>query len=331
MHSESEVAAALAEIAILSIVRDALIDHHVGLTILPAEACLYWPAPDEKRARSIAMHAYLAGPVARVGVKLINSAPDNPARGIPRAQGVIAMFDPVTAQVTDMLPAAEISTARTAAVSTLAAQRLAHPASRILTIVGAGPLGAAHAHMLLNADIGLEQAFLYDIDHGRAAALAASLRRTGVNANAAQDVKAAVRTADVLVAATTTREPYVTLDWLRPGALALNVGLDDLDADVLLRADGLYVDDWRVISEDTRRLLGRLHRRGLITGPGENVPRDGRAVSGEIGALLNGDLLGRTDSDQIIVVNPFGLGISDIALGYAVCEHIKASGLALYA
>lgn len=318
IHSEEDVGAALAAVDALEVVRDAFIAHHRRRTVLPAEACLRWQAPDGGAARSIAMHAYLPAP-PRAGIKLINGAINNPGRGIPRAMGIIALFDPLTAQITDLLPAAEISATRTAAVSTLAAQCLTRQHPKRLAILGAGFLAATHARMI-PAALCLEELVVFDIERRRAEDLVnrSSLPRVHVAASAED----AVQGADVVVTATTVTEPYLEFEWLAPGCVVLNVSLDDLRSEVFMRADALYVDDWTMVTADSHRQLGKLAREGRIVAPGVPPASDARAITAELGALFAGDAPQRSDEQQRIVVNPFGLAISDISLAAAIRASI---------
>jgi ornithine cyclodeaminase len=317
-YSEAEVAAALADLDVLAVVRGAFLEHHRGRTTLPAEAYLPWRAPDGGCARSIAMHAHLPGPPPRAGLKLINGALGNPDRGLPRASGIIALFDPETARITDLLPAAEISAIRTAAVSTLAALQLAAPSPRRLALLGAGVLAAIHAR-LMAAALPIEELVVFDRDRARAERLVTSSRVSqGWVAAGAEE---AIRGADLIVTATTTTDPYIHLDWLAPGSVVLNVSLDDLRAEAFLAADALYVDDWSMVTADRQRLLGKLARAGDVVAPGERPRPGGRAVTAELGELFAGAAEVRRGSEQRMIVNPFGLAIADIALAAAVAEQ----------
>jgi ornithine cyclodeaminase/alanine dehydrogenase-like protein (mu-crystallin family) len=315
--SSREVSRALAGLDVPAIVRAAFIGHHEGESVLPEEAVLRWTADDGGAARSIAMHAYLPGPSPTAGLKVINAAIGNPDRGLPRASGTIALFDTLTAEISTLLPAAEISAARTAAVSTLAALHLSPGRPRRLAILGAGTLAKAHLKMLGTA-LPLQETVVFDLRPERAVSLAEEAREGSV----ADDPREAVAGSDVVLTTTTVTEPYLEWSWLKRGAVVLNISLDDLPAEPFLRADRLYVDDWKMVTADRRRMLGRLAAAGQVSGPGEVPPPGGRAVTGTLGALFAGRAEGRRTDDETIVVNPFGLAISDIALATAVVEAV---------
>jgi ornithine cyclodeaminase/alanine dehydrogenase-like protein (mu-crystallin family) len=320
-HSSEEVAAALTTIDVLDVVRRAFLDHHAGRTLLPGESSLYWEAPDGGVARSIAMHGYLGGAEPRIGVKVINAAPNNLSRGMARADGLIALFDPLSGRITDLLAAAEISAARTAAVSTLAAQHLARESAKTLAILGAGVLGSTHLQLLEGTGLGIERACIFDLDSTRADELAQAVNAAAISLSIASSAEDALTDADIVITATTATEPYIPFEWLKPGALVVNVSLDDLHSDVFLQADAIYVDDWEIVRSDTRRRLGQLCRSGAITPARSKAAKKGRTVTGELGEVFAGTIPGRMSNEEIIVVNPFGLAISDIALGAAICAQ----------
>src|SRR5439155_26699515 len=133
--------------------------------------------------------------------------------------------------------------------------------------------------------------------------------------------------AHIVVTATTVTEPHIGSAQVDRGMLLINVSLDDLDRHVFLGADLLYVDDWSLIVADRHRLLGSLARQGVVSGPGEEAPEGGRAVDGTLGQLLAGQCSGRSDDEQVIVVNPFGLALEDIAVAHRVHAIARQRGL----
>ena len=116
--------------------------------------------------------------------------------------------------------------------------------------------------------------------------------------------------------ATTTTTGYIEFDWLEPGSILVNISLDDPLPEVVFKADKVVVDDWNLVKNDPRRLIGRMYRAGQILGPddsAENQP-DARRIDAQLGEVVLGTRSGREHVDDIILVNPFGLAIEDIAL-----------------
>lgn len=308
--SAGEVARALVGVDAVAAVAAALAAHGRGETALPAEAHLTWEHTGES-LRSLSMPGLLDG---CPGVKLISANPANPRQGLPRANGLLVLLDPETARPSCILEAGRISCLRTAAVTALAASILAGPPVERLALLGAGALARCHLELLPARLPSLREIRLYDVAGARAARLAAATADERLAL--CDSAEEAIRGAELVVPVTTTRAGYIRHEWLRPGALLVNVSLDDPLPEVVLRADKLFVDDWRLVAADDRRLLGRMLRAGEVAGPGDAAR--GRAVDGELGQLLVGTRGGRTAADEIIVVNPFGLAIEDLAVGLLV-------------
>jgi len=68
--------------------------HGQGDAVLPRKVSIFWgddPGTEEREGRIMAMPAYVGGDLDVAGLKWIPSVPDNPARGLPRAIGLIVV------------------------------------------------------------------------------------------------------------------------------------------------------------------------------------------------------------------------------------------------
>jgi ornithine cyclodeaminase len=158
-----------------------------------------------------------------VGVKLVTVAPDNPARGLPRIQGVYVLFDPQTLAPAALLDGIGLTNLRTAAVSALAVRHLAAPAPRRLLVFGTGAQARAHVGALLAVGAGIERVDVVARDHGRLEAFVARCAREhGVEARIAEPE--AVAGADLVVCATTAREPLFDGARVRSTATVVAIG-----------------------------------------------------------------------------------------------------------
>ncbi|HEX8305253.1 MAG TPA: hypothetical protein VF612_10275 [Jatrophihabitans sp.] len=326
---QDDIRAAAAGLDAVEVVRQTLLLHAAGRTTLPAEAYLPWHTATGAFARSLALPGAVWGDRPAVGLKLINSCLDNPARGLPRAQGWTFLFDPDTARPAAMLEAAWISATRTAAYTALSFRLLGDPATDRVAVLGCGALAEAHLR-LLAAELPEAKYLLHDLDPDRAAALAACWAgRLAVSV--AGSAREAVAGAGLVVTVTTTTTGYLAQDWLAPGALIAHVSLDDVLPEVIEQADVLVVDDWDLIAADDRRVLGRMYRSGAVTGPaGQRFAADagaGRRVDATLAEILTGDHPGRSAATDIVLSNPFGMGVLDVALAAAVRDLAMAGDI----
>ncbi len=335
--TRADVVRACRSVDIVGTVEQALVLHTQGATVLPEEAYLGWTTPEGHAARCLAMPGALVQSDRQVlGLKTINASLGNPARGIPRSQGFTLLLDPETAQPRALMEAAYISAMRTAAVTAVAVRRLGVAEPRSLALLGCGTLAQAHLTLLLDELPTLSRIALHDLLPGRAADLAkwiTALPGAGrLRVDVADDPRSCVRDAEVIVPVTTTTEGYLQPEWLSPGALVAHVSLDDLTEQAVLAADLVVVDDWGLVSADPRRLLGRMYRAGTLLDP-SGAPREGttpapaaRRVDGTLGDVLTGALRGRTSDTEIVVSNPFGMSILDVAVADQALAAATAGG-----
>ena len=316
------------EIDSVRVMREVFQMHGAGQTILPEEAYLSWRNRDAEQVRSLNMPGYLGGSWLVAGTKIINGNGANPQRGMPRASGMTLLFDETSARIVCMMEGAYISSLRTASVSVLAMELFQSSAVERIAVIGAGELARAHLELVSERVPLLREIALFDLKEERVDALRermeALLRARGVVLRSAGSAEDAIRGAQVVIAVTTTTCGYISYEWLQPGALLVNVSLDDPLPEVVVKADQVIVDDWSLVKADARRLLGRMYRAGTLVGP-EAVIGEGRRVDAQLGEIVRGEKAGRRDEREIIMVNPFGLSLEDLALAAEVyrvaCER----------
>ncbi|MBD0420468.1 ornithine cyclodeaminase [Streptomyces sp. TRM S81-3] len=310
------VASLCARIDPLETVTEAFLAVRANRSGVATEAALRWTAPDGAAARSLVLPAWHDG---TYGCKIINASLGNTDRGLPRAAGLILLYDSQTAEPVCVMEGAQISALRTAAVS-VAALRAVRPLPTVdrVALLGCGRQARTHLE-LLAAHGAVKSVIAYDLSPSRREAFADELRTAlpHIDVETAADPEPAVRSAPVTVAATTTTTAYVPLDWLPEGSVFLNVSLDDAAEDVLLGVEHLFVDDWHLVSEDETRLLGRLARAGRATAPGTHVP-GARQVDADLATLLSGAYPRPVTPTDRTVINPFGMGVHDVALATRV-------------
>jgi 1-piperideine-2-carboxylate/1-pyrroline-2-carboxylate reductase [NAD(P)H] len=154
--------------------------------------------------------------------KLITFTPANAGTRRRAIQGDVVVFDVATGARTLVLDGPTVTARRTAAVSLLAAQRLAPNKAGPLLIVGAGPQGKAHLEAFAEG-LGIREVFIVSRTVGSARALAAHARTLGLEASVLADPNAALSRCPLVV--TCTPASSVALDGLpRPDAFIAAVG-----------------------------------------------------------------------------------------------------------
>ncbi|MCJ1674017.1 MULTISPECIES: ornithine cyclodeaminase family protein [unclassified Rathayibacter] len=250
-------------------------------------------------------------------VKLLIDAPRNRASGLPPQRSTVSLYSADTAECLALIDGRALTRLRTAAVSALATSALARPDSRILTLVGAGPLAREHA-LALGSVVELEEVRVWSPSGSSATALAAELVANGVSATAPEGLADAVRGSDVVCTLTPSVEPLLDAAWLTDGVHVNAVGSPprhgyrELGADVFARADRVVVDT-----------------RGIAFSESDNVRRSGLrpADVAELGEVLTGRTGGRSSRDDVTVFNSVGIGLQDLAAGAHVLARAERAAL----
>ena len=154
--------------------------------------------------------------------KLISFTPANAASARPTIQGDVTVFDVVSGERRLILDGPTVTARRTAAVSALAARRLAPNADGPMLIVGAGVQGRAHVEVFA-AVMNVRRFLIASRSPASAQALVDHARTLGLQAEVVLDADAAL--ADCPLAATCTPAGGVVLRALpRPDAFIAAVG-----------------------------------------------------------------------------------------------------------
>lgn len=251
------------------------------------------------------------------GVKQVAVLPGNRDLGLPTVQAHYTLFsDSGTASLS--CSATVLTRLRTSAVSALAAEVLAPAEARRLLIVGTGSLAPwmAEAHLQTRRYEAIEI-------WGRSPEKAENVARELEERLAGQqqrpevqpvtELQEAVRLADVISAATTSRTPLILGDWLRPGQHvdlvgAFVPGMMEVDSGAVRRCD-IFVDDRGAAQEEAGDLLHAANE-------GWSFER----IRGDIGELLRGDVVARTSEGRSVPVDAttmfksVGLALEDLAV-----------------
>jgi ornithine cyclodeaminase/alanine dehydrogenase-like protein (mu-crystallin family) len=267
------------------------------------------------------MPAYRGGSDPLYGLKAVCIFPDNPRRGLDAHQGGVLLYDGETGQLRALVDGSAITAVRTAAVSVVATKALARPDAAELAILGAGVQAEAHLNALAEALPGLRRVRV----HSRSAANAEKLCRRAAarfafSVEPAASVADALRGADVVVTATTAREPIVEREHLEPG-MHLNVVGSSIPttrelSGAAIAATRLFVDRRESTVNEAGDYLFAL-REGAI---GEDH------IAAELGEVLIGSAEGRRSGDEITAFKSLGLAVEDLAAAELVVREAEAAG-----
>jgi len=256
---------------------------------------------------SLVMPAWQRG--GCLGVKVVNVAPGNAARGLPGLHSTYVLYDATTGVPLAWLDGDEITARRTAATSALAASWLARADSRSLAIVGAGRVARllAEAHRVCRP---IERVTVWARSPARAQALADELVAEGVDARAAASVEAAVADADIVSCATLAREPIVQGKWLPAGS---HLDLIGSFAPTMREADDdCFAGATVVVDSDDAPT-----KSGDLIGPIARGVVDAGAIA-TLAELARGRRRGRSADVERTVFKSVGSALEDLAAAMLV-------------
>jgi ornithine cyclodeaminase len=261
------------------------------------------------------MPAWRGGAEPAFALKSICIMPGNPARGLDAHQGTVTLFDGSTGAPTAILDASALTAVRTAAVSAVATRVLAREDARVLAVLGAGVQARAHLRALSTVrEFSEVRVYARSAEHARALA--------DGGATVASSAEEAVRGADVVVLATSAREPVVSREWLATGAHVNAIGASvassrELDVDTVA-ASALFCDS----RESLRNEAGEFRlaiEQGAITGEDH--------VRAELGEVLAGMAPGRTSPEELTLFRSLGLAVEDLGAAETAVARARKLGL----
>lgn len=176
--------------------------------------------------------------------KLVTIHPANAGGRLPVIQGEVVVLDAATGERLGILDGATLTARRTAAVTLLAAQRLAAEPSGPLLIVGAGVQARSHLDAFVEC-LGVRQVFITARSFVHATNLVDRARERGIDAKAVSTPDEVLDRVRLIVTATTSSLPVLP-DQVAEGTFVAAVGaytpeMAELPPTLVRRA-GLYVD-----------------------------------------------------------------------------------------
>lgn len=249
--------------------------------------------------------------------KLVTVFPRNALRGLRSVQGLIAAFDARTGEPRLLASAASLTGLRTGAASAIASKYLARHDAASVGLIGAG-FQARYQLKALWSLLKLERAFVYSRTPLKAQDFSKGMsRELGAEVLPCLTPEEAVRSADIVVTATSSSEPVLRRAWLAPGAHINAIGsyrpeARELDTETVEEAK-VVVDALEAAKEEAGDLI---------------IPvREGRfsweKVYGELGELVLGRKPGRQHEQELTLFKSVGLALQDAAMMRLLLDKLR--------
>jgi len=228
---------------------------------------------------------------------------------------VVVLFDLAGAELAAVIEADRLGQLRTGAASGVAAGFLAKPDARTLGVIGCGRQADSQVTCIREAVPGIERVVAFCRSEERLEEFCAR-----VGAEAGESHRDAGEQ-DVVVTVTTSKDPVLRGEWLRPGALVCAVGANEpnareLDNAVLERASFVCCDSRGQAKLESGDLIEPV-TQGLL---------DWLEVH-ELQDVVAGEVRGRESDEDIVVFKSNGIAAWDVAAGAAVLERARERGV----
>lgn len=259
----------------------------------------------------------ISGSPRRWALKQMVVCPSNRKLGMDPLQGSVLLHDGDNGRLLAVADSPALTALRTAAVSGLASRTLANPDAKVVALVGVGIQARAHVDAMRTV---FPKAHLRV--WGRTAAKAQAFAQAS-GLELAPSLEDAVRQADVLCTLTSSPEPMIRREWIKPGCHINAVGSSkpihiELFPETVAAAS-LFVDGRAAALGEAGDIVHAL-KTGAIN------PEHVRA---ELGEVLTGRHPGRRSRDEFTLYKSLGNGAQDLAAIEAAVDAARAKGAGL--
>jgi len=228
---------------------------------------------------------------------------------------VVCLFDIDRAALVAVIEADKLGQLRTGAASGIAAKYLAREVAASLGVIGCGWQAESQVQCIREAVPTIQRVVAYCRNEERLEAFCRKLDAEPGEMHQDAGIQ------DIVVTATTSRDPVLRGEWLQPGALVCAIGANDrrsreLDNTVLQRASFVCCD-----SIEQAKL-----ESGDLIEPIEQGVLDWLEVH-ELQEVVAGEVQGRQSADDIVLFKSNGLAAWDVAAGALALERARDQGV----
>ena len=315
--SEKEVEALIDIDELIAALERAHIQYSTGKAVMPVRLVVPLPQID---GRITSMPGFLTEDQA-LGMKVVTYFHNNPKQNLPSILATIMLFSAETGKMIAVMDGSYITAIRTACASAMASKVLSNPSASALGVLGAGVQAKAHI-MALARVRKIRSIKIYSPSGKSASRIKQELEsQLGVAVETANSAEEAVRGADLIVTATTAKQPILLGQGLRPGAHINAVGshhpdLRELDGSTMARSK-VFVDSREAIMAECGDILLALAEKSITADH----------VQVEIGEVLAGTKPGRTAAEEVTLYKSVGIAIQDVATAQLVYHKALQRGV----
>ena len=242
------------------------------------------------------------------GFQVFGATPGQPR---PNTRYVV-LLDGETRQFLGIVPYEGLSPMRVGASGGVAARYLAPKNARSVAIIGSSKQARRQLHAIVRAVPSVREARVYSPTKENREAFAREMSDfLSIDVKAVESSEAAVREADIVDSSTNTRTPVLEWEWVKPGALVMQIGGNQLPVEVM--SQRIVVPTWGSTEDPS---TGRE--------PFGSAIRDGKLqrsdIVGELGQVILGEVTARESDEQTVVFDVGRINIWAVAVTHWAYE-----------
>ncbi len=277
-------------------------------------------APQE--ATTLTMPAYLQESAA-LAVKIVSVFPHNSEKAQPVIYGAVLVLAADSGRPLALLNGGVLTAIRTGAGSGAATDVLARPDAKIVAIMGSGVQARTQLEAVCTIRA-IREVRVFSPTRDHAATFAEEMRGQGPIpelVHVVNNADTAVRGADIICAATTSSTPVFNGQNVQPGTHINGVGsymatMQEVDVETIRKA--LVIVD---------NVDAALDEAGDLIIPIQQGEIDKDHIAAELGEIIVGSKLGRTDASQITFFKSVGNAAQDAIAAQIVLQNAERLGL----
>lgn len=256
-----------------------------------------------------------------VGIKVATVQPANPGNHLPTVQALVLLHDAITGELIAILDGTALTLIRTSAASAVATRHLANPGPSSLGVLGSGPLAISHIRAMAAVRPLKEVRIFSPRARSRWPKLTRSLAHLMLDLILTDSAETAVEGSNLLVLATSARDPMIDWAWISPGTHINAVGSHvpesrELDSETVTRSriicdavDACWAEAGDLIIPEQE---GRIQRSHAQVG---------------LGDILLDRVPGRSSPSEVTVFKSVGLAFEDLWSGFKAWQRGHNQGL----
>ncbi len=252
-----------------------------------------------------------------LGIKVYTGYVGPVFKDLSKDRFTVLLYDMNEGTLLAVIAARWLGALRTGAAAAVATKHMARKQARSLGIVGTGEQAETQALNLV-ALFKPERILATSRNPANREAFKARLQSFGIAIEIVESVEQVVRQSEIISLATTSREPVIQANWVKPGSHINAIGANlasrrELDAELIRRS--------RVVVEYREQALQEAGDLVIPLNAGELTEA---SLGAELGEVVTGAKPGRSSDDEITIFKSIGVAIEDVCVaGVAYEKAVK--------